>query len=365
MKYSVIIVDAIGIHSGMKYYLDSFKEVLERIDGVGVSVFSNYSETNTKPFLPNFYEGNMTGKIFRLMKGILHLWTYSLSHRKSIFIILSYGTPVDALLIHATCAKHKVIDVHEVIEQGSENKRFHKLLFSNIFVNQKKVIYHSERAKKMLYERGFHGDLFFVPHFEYNTDSDFDKSNINETILESIKKDKVNLLFFGNITYSKGIDLFIKSINELKNEIKDGLNVIIAGKTLDDTFSNCNTSSSVFSVSIQHLNDDEMKYLYSQTDYVVLPYRQTSQSGVLEMAIHYKKPVIVSDIPYFSMMIDKYPSFGIITELEQHALQSTWSRVVDKENLLSFYKESDLVKYKAREEDAVFVREFSAYLQQI
>lgn len=363
MKHSVTIVDAIGIHSGMRYYLDSFREILERIDSVEVSILSNYSDSNEKPFFLNFYEGNAISKLFRLTIGLLRLWTYSLTHNNRVFIILSYGTLVDALLIRATWTKNRVIDVHEVIKQGSENKRFHRFLFSSIFANQKKVIYHSERAKRLLEECGFHGDFFYVPHFEYNTDSDYDVRNISQTIQNSIKKDKINLLFFGNITYSKGIDLFIRSINDLKTEIKEKLNVIIAGKVLDDAFSNCDTTSEVFCVSIQHLNDDEMKFLYLQTDYVVLPYRQTSQSGVLEMAIHYQKPVVVSYIPYFSMMLNKYPSFGVITDLDQDSLRRTWVMVTDRNALLTYYQEDDIKKYKAREEDTFFVNAFSTYLQ--
>lgn len=365
MNHPIILVDAIGIHSGMRYYLDSFKDIIKRIDGIDVRVFSNYPDSDQRPFLPNFYKGSRIVKLINLSKGLIRLWFYSLFNNHSVYIILSYGTPVDALLINAVWAKRKVIDVHEVIEQGSENNQVHKILFSSIYAKQRTVIYHSERAKQMLVERGFRGELYFVPHFEYNTDSAYKLNNISKTIISSIKRDKINLLFFGNITYSKGIDIFIHSINELTDEVKEQINVIIAGKTLDDTFSKCDTTSEVFCVSIQHLNDDEMKFLYSQTDYVVLPYRQTSQSGVLEMAIHYKKPVIASDIPYFSMMLDKYPSFGIITELEQHALQSTWSKIVEEKSLLSFYKETDLKKYKTRVEDDVFVREFSAYLERM
>jgi glycosyltransferase involved in cell wall biosynthesis len=357
------IVDPIGIHSGMKYYLDSFKNVLERIGGVDVSILSNYSDSNRKPFFYNFYEGNTIGKFYKLAKGILNLWTFSLTHRDDVFIILSYGTQIDALLIHATWAKIRIIDVHEVIVQGSESNIFFKRLFSRIFSKQKAVIYHSERAKTMLLELGFMGESFFVPHFEYNTDSDYDVKNINKNVYECIKKGKINLLFFGNITYSKGIDIFIQSINTLKNEIKDKINVIIAGKTLDDTFSNCDISSDVFSIAIQHLNDDEMKYLYSQTDYVILPYRQTSQSGVLEMAIHYNKPVVASNIPYFSMMLNKYPSFGLLTELDSASLNETWCRISNQDSHTGFYNEEDMRVYKTRTEDIVFIEEFSLFLK--
>lgn len=359
----IYIVDPIGIHSGMKYYLDSFKDILSRIEDVEIQVLSNYSDSDHSPFFENFYKEGSLIKLFRLCIGILKLWTHSIIHYKSVFIVLSYGTIIDYLLIRATWSKCKVIDVHEVIVQGSEQNKTYKYLFSKIFSKQKTVIYHSQRAKKMFDELGFKGKSFFVPHFEYSTDAVFDTKLINKKIYNSIKADKINILFFGNITYSKGIDIFINSINTLDEYIQRKLNVIIAGKTLDDSFNQCETTADVFCVSIQHLNDDEMKYLYSHTDYVVLPYRQTSQSGILEMAFHYKKPVIASNIPYFNMMLGKYPSFGLLTELDATSLKNTWSIVSNRDLLLDFYKEEDIVRYETRNEDAIFIEQFSAFLQ--
>ena len=54
-------------------------------------------------------------------------------------------------------------------------------------------------------------------------------------------------------------------------------------------------------------------YLYEHTDYVALPYRKTSQSGILEMAFYFRKPILASDVPYFRRMLTEFPSFGILS----------------------------------------------------
>lgn len=40
----------------------------------------------------------------------------------------------------------------------------------------------------------------------------------------------------------------------------------------------------------RHINDDELVYLYSKTDYILLPYKKSSQSGILRWRLISIKP---------------------------------------------------------------------------
>lgn len=357
---NVFIVDAIGIHSGMKYYIDVFQNILKNECGVNVSVLSNFNEAG-KPFFYNFYIGSKFERLYCLLIGLFRLLYITISNRNSLFFLLSYGTFVDALFIlFSSFAKNRVLDVHEVIVQGSEKKVCHNLIFRHLFKNIKNVIIHSERSRILLRKLNYRGEFIFVPHFQYQIDEIYNVDKINNSVKRCIKTDRIGLLFFGNITYSKGIDLLINSVKTLPQSVKERLNIIIAGKTLDDTFSNCIVKDDVFSINIQHLNDDEMKFLYLMSDYVFLPYRQTSQSGVLEMAFHYKKPVIVSNIPYFTMMLNKFPSFGIITDIDEFSMHQVL-RNIAYENYSNFYKSDDLNNYNNSHEIKTIVKFVNNY----
>lgn len=355
MKKNIYFVDAIGIHCGMKYYADSFKEVIYDKHN-SINVLSNYSDNNKQPFLYNFYKGTLPIKIIKLILSCAKLFIKILKDRNSIYIIFSYGTMVDIMLhLVLLCSKNHIIDVHEVIQQGSENNKKLKIIYSYIYRRTTNVIIHSKRSENILSEIGFNGKSLFVPHFEYSTSTKYNIENINTDVQDLIKK-KINILWFGNITYSKGIDLYVKNINNLPEELKSRINFIISGRSLDGVFETCDTDKPYFSVLLKRLNDDEMIYLYTKVDYVVLPYRQTSQSGVLEMAMHYKKPVIVSNIPYFVSIITKYPSFGVITNLDSDSFTKTIRFIL--QNKKEYYTENDLYNYKHREDFVVFKEKF-------
>ena len=80
----------------------------------------------------------------------------------------------------------------------------------------------------------------------------------------------------------------------------------------------------------RHINDDELVYLYVHTDFILLPYKKSSQSGIFAMAAYFHKPMILSEIPYFKKMIEEYPSFGVVAGLSdfQPIIQKSdrWTR---------------------------------------
>ena len=355
MKRRIYFVDPIGIHSGMKYYADSFKSVIDD-NSFLIKVISNYSENDDVPFFYNFYKGNLFVKILKLLVGSLKILVRVLFDRQSIYILFSYGTVIDILLHFIfLCSRNHIVDVHEVIQQGSENNKIMRSVYSFIFKRTGAVFIHSKRSESFLKDMGFVGKSVFVPHFEYNTSATY---NIDKVSIEVQKliSEKINVLWFGNITYSKGIDLYIDNINLLSEDVSSKINFIICGHSLDGVFEKCDIHKSCYSVLLKRLNDDEMIYLYTQSDYVVLPYRQTSQSGVLEMAFHYQKPVIVSNIPYFELMLSKYPSFGLVTSLDSESFNNTIKSILYKKQ--QFYTKDDLYNYKHREDFKKFKDDF-------
>ena len=143
--------------------------------------------------------------------------------------------------------------------------------------------------------------------------------------------------------------------------VKDRINVIIAGKPTDETYSRLDTTSTVFNTIIRYINDDEMKYLFSHTDYVVLPYRVTYQSGVIEMAFNYCKPVLASDIPYFIDVLKSYPSFGLITGLDSKSFKNNIKKLSNL-SINDFYNTKDVYSYHHKPEIDNFVNEMRCYL---
>ena len=113
----------------------------------------------------------------------------------------------------------------------------------------------------------------------------------------NIDSNKINFLFFGLIRDYKGLDILLKAINNLDSKINSDINIIIAGEFYDkiSKYNNICKSTNIYLFD-QYIPDDEVNMYFSASDYVVLPYKTASQSGIIPMAYHFNLPVIISDL---------------------------------------------------------------------
>lgn len=116
------------------------------------------------------------------------------------------------------------------------------------------------------------------------------------------KATAIQFLFFGNILFYKGLDLLLEAVNALQNE--SGIppfELVIAGRSDDweTTYEPLIKNKALVKKHIRFIGNDEIAPFFSLADYVVLPYRDATQSGPLKIAFNYNKPVIASDIDSF------------------------------------------------------------------
>ena len=97
----------------------------------------------------------------------------------------------------------------------------------------------------------------------------------------------------------KGLDVFLNALNKLEKNVSDKINILIVGECYESyekykkICQNSNISIKWFN---EYIPDDKISIYFSASDYVVLPYRSASQSGIIPMAYHYNLPVIISDL---------------------------------------------------------------------
>lgn len=360
----IYLVDYIGMHCGMHYYLEAFREVLEWNDGVKVGIVSNFNDEGDSPVFLNHYKGNKLQKAWKAWRNVRRLKRFVKSHPEDKFIYLTYGTVLDPMFLNAvTAAPNHCIDIHEAIAQNEEhNSRLAKSLASIYRDKVKNVISHSERTDNFLNGYGYRGKTYHVPHFKYVFPKEFNSANVAYDIRESVDDKKINLLFFGNLTREKGVDILIEAINLLDDETAAKYNVVIAGKDRDGSCdrvrSKCGRKVHLIK---RHISDDELRYLYAHTDLLALPYRKTSQSGILEMAFYFKKPIVASDIPYFRKMLSDFPSFGLLAgkgaREYSHALEEYASNPH-----CGFFEDDHYARYENRAEVAEFMKDFKSWL---
>ena len=112
--------------------------------------------------------------------------------------------------------------------------------------------------------------------------------------------DKTLLLFFGFIRDYKGLDLLLKAYAKALS-VRPELRLVVAGefynnaqqyKDLEQTLG---LTDKVIWRS-DFIPDDMVRMYFSAADLIVQPYKSATQSGVTQIAYHFEKPMLVTDV---------------------------------------------------------------------
>ena len=115
------------------------------------------------------------------------------------------------------------------------------------------------------------------------------------------KQNVTRFLFFGNILYYKGLDLLLKAFRRVSQKYPN-IELTIAGrcKDWDENYEALVNGSQQIKQYIRFIRNTEITNFFAKTDYLVLPYRDTTQSGPLMIAYNYNVPVLVSKAEGFN-----------------------------------------------------------------
>ena len=142
----------------------------------------------------------------------------------------------------------------------------------------------------------------------------YDCYNFDEQKIISTKKDlgfdenSKLLLFFGYVRKYKGLDLLIDALAELI-KIDSSYKLLAAGEFYDDEkFYREKIESLNLNAHVKLLNDfipnEEVSKYFEPSDLVVLPYRSATQSGILNLAYGFLKPVLVTNVGGLAEFVD-------------------------------------------------------------
>lgn len=132
-------------------------------------------------------------------------------------------------------------------------------------------------------------------------------------------KNGVNLLFFGRIDSYKGLDMFIR---QFEKNIEQGMNRVtlsICGK--GPHWHECEKlikHTEYYRLNIRFIEDEEVPELMMSHHFLVLPYRDATQSGPIMIAANYGLPIIATDFQCFKNVYGEEAGyFGSYEEMGQ------------------------------------------------
>ena len=142
------------------------------------------------------------------------------------------------------------------------------------------------------------------------------------------------ILFFGFIRDYKGLDILLNSMSEpeIRNQ---NIRLIVAGEFYTDsaTYFDLIKEKGIEDLVIMSndfIPDSEVNKYFSACDLVVQPYKSATQSGVTQIAYHFNKPMIITNVGGLGEFVPD-GEVGFVVEPD--------SRKVAKA-ILSFYKEN-------------------------
>lgn len=146
--------------------------------------------------------------------------------------------------------------------------------------------------------------------------------------IESCKQLNLNtevhyLLFFGFIRKYKGLDLLIKAFSESQLKTKN-YKLLIAGefyedeKTYLDLIISLGLKESI-ELHSHYIADADIKFYFGACDLVVQPYRSATQSGISQLAYHFEKPMVVTNVGGLPEIV-KHEETGFVTDVNPSSI---------------------------------------------
>jgi len=171
----------------------------------------------------------------------------------------------------------------------------HIQCFFDRLINYDRIIVHTKSDKDLLvHNKTFVEDkIDIIPHGAYKF---FVKYSPASTNSHPDSKEKI-ILFFGYIRQYKGIDILLESLYGVLEEI-EGVKLILAGEgNLTPYIDAIDDLKPAVEVYNDYISDKKVAELFCRASVVVLPYTQMSgQSGVINVAFAFGKPVVATDI---------------------------------------------------------------------
>ena len=128
-----------------------------------------------------------------------------------------------------------------------------------------------------------------------------------------------NVLLFGSIDKWKGIEYLVKAEPLIREKIPN-LKIKICGGCKDPKYyQGLLADGQNIEMDLVRQTNDGVNSLFKWADVIVLPYIEASQSGVLNLAINYCLPAVVTDVGSLTDIIEDGVN-GAVAESRDHAM---------------------------------------------
>lgn len=188
----------------------------------------------------------------------------------------------------------------------------------------------------------------FTPHPIYDTFGEKIDKSVAKKNLELNINDKY-LLFFGFVRKYKGLDLMLHAMSDQR--IKElGVKLIVAGEFYDnidfylDLINELDIDSNIILKS-DFIEERDVKNYFCASDMITQTYRTATQSGVTQIAYHFERPMLVTDVGGLAEIVP-HKKVGYVTTQEPKIIADAIVDFYTNNRELDFEKNTKTEKLK-------------------
>ena len=153
------------------------------------------------------------------------------------------------------------------------------------------------------------------------------------------------ILFFGQIASNKGLDILFPAMKEL-HKTHPNIKLIVAGKGKFSFDISPYKNLEYIDIRNHFIPDDALAQLIQHAMFVVCPYIDATQSGVVMSAFAFNKPVVATNVGGFPEQVI-HNQFGLIVSPNDiQALTNAMSELCENHNKLLHLQENIRMSYE-------------------
>ena len=282
----------------------------------------------------------------RLLDSI-NPWTWyrvaaRIKKEKPDALVVPYWMPffAPAFGFIARQAKKKGIPVIAVVHNAvPHEKRPGDAALTRYFLNAcSGYIVMSKVVEADLERTGVKGPVQQVPHPVYEQFGEAEEREEARNALQ-IPRDAPVLLFFGFVRRYKGLHVLMDSLPAIR-EALPGVRLVIAGEFYEDreriqTQIEDYGLQEIVIIQDQYIPSEAIGRYFGAADLVVQPYISATQSGVAQIAFHFEKPLVVTDVGGLAEIVPHKEAGLVVPPNDTSALA---------QSVVSFFKENQAGK---------------------
>ena len=183
-------------------------------------------------------------------------------------------------------------------------------------------------------------EKIFIPHPIYDSFGEIVEKNTAKENL-GLDADGKYLLFFGFVRKYKGLDIMLDVMADKRIQ-NLGIKLIVAGEFYDNKeeyisqINRLNISEHVILKS-DFIPEDEVKSYFCASDMITQTYRTATQSGVTQIAYHFERPMLVTNVGGLAEIVP-HNKVGYVCDIDTKQIA---------DNIVEFYtqdKEEEFVE---------------------